>query len=519
MPKRFLVVSLVMALSVTTVEPSYAQPSFNPHGIAQPEGTVSVTLDDGIYESEDSFINIFRVTETWDNGKEMWNVYTHCVSLSEAPCDTKMVTHKSQMVLAQINMPVCEAAGQTFCIEDVAIYKEGTPVTKAAFLSYNAGSFVKEDKARDLPAGAPASLWEASATHTGGAQTYAVQARAEFKYEKGKFKIDWFRVNVFPYLETARTGHQAFEWLERPNGTKLAIGGPGPGFAMSQPGKVGQIHDFEMDTRVQLSLRVPSQLKGWLKGRATDPNFSSTKIDANSNRWNLDAKPVVVPKIRLFTTDDKRTPMMKEHPLWSDGRPQSWTNLWASAEGGWAMKWVKDLKQVANDTATGQAVVWQLGATGWGIGPCDQKAKGISGFVLTNSLAYDSQAPRYSNGFLSYQVAGMHFLPDGTEALGTYDLVMDSEVVRCLYGFSKAPVSGTITITGDGDRNIATTIVSEKNGWMKLAAHGFTFSQKTIKVKLTQKRTTITCISTSKPVKTRKITGLSPKCPTGFKKR
>lgn len=519
MKNKLTILLLATSFSIATVNPAAAETSYNPHAISQPEGTVSVTLDDGIYESENSFINIVRVTETWDNGKEMWNDYTHCVSLSEAPCNPNMVTNKSQMVLAQINMPVCETTGQTFCIENLAIYQEGTTANKAEFLGYNAGSFVKEDKARGLPAGSPASLWKASATHTGGAQSYAVQARAEFRFENGKFKIDWFRVNVFPYVEIDRAGYRAFEWFERPNGTKQASGGPGPGYAMSQPGKVGQIHNFELDTRVQLSLRVPSQLKGWLKGRATDPNFSSARIDASSNRWSLDAKPVIVPKIRLFTTDDKRTPLMKEHPLWSDGRPQSWNNLWTSAEGTGAMNWVKDLKQVANDTATGQAVVWQLGATGWGIGQCDQRAKGISGFVLTNSLAYDAQAPRYSRGFLNYQVAGMHNLPDGTEALGTYDLVMDSEVVRCLYGFNRAPVSGTITITGEGDRNIATTIVSEKNGWLKLAAHGFTFSQKTIQVRLTQKRTTITCVSNSRPTKVQRVTALNPKCPPGFRKR
>jgi hypothetical protein len=114
----------------------------------------------------------------------------------------------------------------------------------------------------------------------------------------------------------------------------------------------------------------------------------------------------------------------------------------------------------------------------------------------------------------------MHYLPDGTtEALGTYDLVMRSDIARCLYGFNRAPVSATITVTGEGDKNIATTVVGEKDGWLKLAAYGFTFSNKTIQVRLTQKRTTITCVSTTKPTKTRKVTGLAPKCPSGFRKR
>jgi hypothetical protein len=39
---------------------------------------------------------------------------------------------------------------------------------------------------------------------------------------------------------------------------------------------------------------------------------------------------------------------------------------------------------------------------------------------------------------------------------------------------------------GSGDRSVATTVVSEKNGWLKLDAYGFTFSKKTIKVIVVQ---------------------------------
>jgi hypothetical protein len=518
--RQLFLYTATFSLVLTSLTPAAAERSFNPHAITQPEGTVSVTLDDGIYETEDSFIHIVEVSETWANGKEMWNTRTHCESLNEAPCNPAMTENSKRMVLAQINMPVCEATSQTFCLETVAIYPEGETAQSAQFIGYNSGSFVPQDASRNLPQGAPASLWQGTAEHTGGTNTYSIQARAEFKLDKGKFKLDWFKVNVFPYVEVSRPNHRGFYWDEEADGDKIARGGPGPGKAMSLPGKVGEIHNFDLDTRVQLKLRVPGELKGWLKGRATDPNFTSTRLGANSNLWTLDAKPVVVPKIRLFTTDDKRTKMMKDHPLWSDGRPESWTNLWTSAEGSGALDWVKDLRTVAEDKATGQAVVWQLGATSWGTGACDSKARGISGFVLTNSLAYEGRAPQYSRGFLNYQVAGMHYLPDGTEALGTYDLVMDSAVVRCLYGFTTAPVSGTITISGEGDRNIATTIVSEKSGWLKLSAQGFTFSNKTIRVKLTQpRRSTITCATTTKPVKVRKVTGVNPTCPPGFRKR
>jgi uncharacterized protein (DUF58 family) len=111
---------------------------------------------------------------------------------------------------------------------------------------------------------------------------------------------------------------------------------------------------------------------------------------------------------------------------------------------------------------------------------------------------------------------------------------MRSDVARCLYKFSTAPISASVSIVGGSDAKIATTVVNERNGWLKLAASGFTFSEKTLQVKLSQeivveptptpsasatakpvvKKITITCVK-GKSVK--KVTAVKPKCPTGYK--
>jgi hypothetical protein len=112
---------------------------------------------------------------------------------------------------------------------------------------------------------------------------------------------------------------------------------------------------------------------------------------------------------------------------------------------------------------------------------------------------------------------------------------MRSDVARCIYGFSKAPISATLEITSsDGTPQIATTIIGEKNGWVYLRAKNFGFSDPIIKAKLSQepevvvtptptptikpaaKRTTITCI---KGKTSKKVTAVKPKCPSGFKKK
>jgi hypothetical protein len=149
----------------------------------------------------------------------------------------------------------------------------------------------------------------------------------------------------------------------------------------------------------------------------------------------------------------------------------------------------------------------------------------VLGVVSTNAMGYDGNPPKFSDGFLNYRVSGLHFAADGkTPNLGTYDLVLRSDAARCLYGFSNAPVSATVSIAGaDGAQSVATTVVTEKDGWLKMKAAGFTFSEKQIKVKITQesraiavKKSTITCV---KGKVTKKVTAASPKCPAGYKKK
>jgi hypothetical protein len=145
----------------------------------------------------------------------------------------------------------------------------------------------------------------------------------------------------------------------------------------------------------------------------------------------------------------------------------------------------------------------------------------VVGVVTTNATAFSEGVPVFSKGMLDYKVAGLHYQPDGKSLNeGSYDLVMRSDVARCLYGFTSAPVSAKISVIGDGGENrVATTLVSEKDGWLKLAAYGFNFSSPTISVKLSQAKSVKTTITCTKGKLVKKVTGVGPKCPAGYKKK
>jgi hypothetical protein len=120
-------------------------------------------------------------------------------------------------------------------------------------------------------------------------------------------------------------------------------------------------------------------------------------------------------------------------------------------------------------------------------------------------------------------------------------LNLRSDVARCLYGFGSAPIQAKIEVSSsDGTPTLATTVINESDGWLKMTAGGFTFSTPQIKVKLSQevsvpapiasptptpsavakpaaaKKTSITCVK-GKTIK--KIIAVNPLCPKGYKKK
>jgi hypothetical protein len=201
-----------------------------------------------------------------------------------------------------------------------------------------------------------------------------------------------------------------------------------------------------------------------------------------------------------------------------------------------AIAWYSALK----DKAPMAPTQWSIRSTNSGSDQkgCFRNNASLSGIVATNSNFFVSGPPVYNQteNSLDYKVASPHFLPNGDVFKGSYNLLMKSDVARCIYGFSAAPVSATVSIVAsDGTAQVATTVLGEKNGWLYLTASGFTFSSPTVRVKLTQaaepvvtpspsssakpaamKKSSITCI---KGKTTKKVTAVNPKCPTGYKKK
>jgi hypothetical protein len=151
--------------------------------------------------------------------------------------------------------------------------------------------------------------------------------------------------------------------------------------------------------------------------------------------------------------------------------------------------------EVAKDKSIGSKSMWiartlsQNEIFSSGTSGCLANSKELTGIVTTNANMYISAPPVFNAATqsLDYKVSSPHFDDKGKLNVGNYNLVLSSEAARCLYNFSKAPISATVSIiSSDGTSQVATSSVTEKDGWLYLSANGFTFSSPTVRVKLTQ---------------------------------
>jgi hypothetical protein len=234
---------------------------------------------------------------------------------------------------------------------------------------------------------------------------------------------------------------------------------------------------FSSESDVSVQVRLPSQVNGWLQGRAEGASAEISKRDAFTNLVTLSGSPANVPvtAVKFYQKDVSQ---------------YAWENC--QGFGPQSIECLKDLDKQLGETAIGRANTWTFSSMlGSRFPKCDSKTPRLEGLLTTNAMVYNGGLPTYKKGSLSYQVGGLHYNHDGTVFKGSYDFIMRSDTARCIYGFTKAPVQVAVTVTDvNGVKSASTSSVSESGGWLRIRARDFTFSTPTINAKITQKLST-----------------------------
>ena len=465
----------------------------------------------------------------------------------------------------------CNSEIRVNCIDSLTATKpDGTVLTgipKEDFRSYNPQKYIG-DLNYDLPTGSSSITYEISGLPHQGGNRYLVVAQLDGRKspQEEKFSSPNLQLGIFAVAfkngsfnpnQTSPTD------LTIPEGwdSKLSIGRSHPHLETCVQQSKTQCavpYSLPLDTTFTLSIRLSSKINGWLHGRVSDATAEFNTSPDGSTVFKVSAKPVIVPMVGMFAKKSELTPALNAFytaapkPLGGTGVCQDFNEtpncLRPQVDFGETgmnefLLWLKMMKETAI-SAPSQWTIRTI-TSGRDYRPyCYDNNSGVSGIVMTNATNYIAGAPQFnvSTQSLDYRVAAPHFLPNGEVFKGTYDLLIASQVARCLYDFSNAPIQATVSVlSADGTEQSSTTTVNEKNGWLHLAAQGFTFSNPTLRVKLTQpsgaksensatsseqsssvikqvtktSQKTITC---KKGKALKKVAGTSPKCPKGYTK-
>jgi hypothetical protein len=494
-----------------------------------------------------------------------------CSSLNDPKCVGQRLNYSAVL-------PKCLSDSDVNCTSDFGIIDANGVKKSAEFARYfpqSAQNQFKGDVSKNLPDGVAGSLYALpAAAHDGGDKYYLSVALTGGIDASGNVQKPNLEVRATPvalessgyFTRSSETVDAGWAYItDGYTGEKRwgiqASGFSGNQYCVANSAKeklCAQKYAFPAETRMYVSLRLSQLPVGWMHGRISAPDIQITSKNSYSEleiQGNPVAVPVVYKKYQYTEMPEALKSLYSfekggyipscspQQDYCAGGRSGPSKNPLTrnvivgpspSSEDG--MEQLKLWIPYIGDKATALMSFWSArtlsGNEMSGASECFADSNKITGIVTTNSTQYSAGPPKFtkSEGTLDYQVSSPHFGTTGDVFKGSYDLVMRSDVARCIYGFSKAPINAMLSITSsDGTPQIATTVIGERNGWLYLQAKNFEFSAPVIKAKLTQeaeiapvvpvkataKKSTITC---TKGKITKKVSALKPKCPSGYKK-
>jgi hypothetical protein len=466
--------------------------------------------------------------------------------------------------VADVNLKICKDATTIDCIAGITTRNTSTKKVTTTFiprpkLTADFGAEVIGDSEVGLPNGGnPLVVSIPEAPHSAG-DLYLV--KSDFFAHRGtnssnKFILDLITNGIYPV--TVEKGNfqpggpnlEADAYVGMPLNVKDAGWQPPYLSGINADAKCLMATEticikaqpFPKDFSIGLTLRMSQGFNGWLYGRMANPEVSvSTSSDKKSVTVQIQAEPVKVPVAFGWTKNSELPSEMlakyekdrggglyvgnnRQAPLENLSILKGHSNKYDDLGVEEFLSWMPLLgdKSVAMPSQWSFQTLNLSSSTAAELSKCTSSVNSLAGLIFTNASVFSAGAPSFDkgSGTLDYKVAAPHLKPDGTLTTGSYDLVLNSTVARCLYGFSKAPIGATVSVvSNDGQAQVATTIINESKGFFRMGAYGFGFSSPTIKVKITQDssaKATITCV---KGKVEKNVTAVNPKCPAGYKKK
>lgn len=463
----------------------------------------------------------------------------------------------------------CTIAVTTNCIETLkATLPSGEVVTAVPGKLWNRGGEYKGDELLGIPDGGSAATWTIKGSNPGGSEEYVLIAGVTGGINVPSMSTQLpgtspnqnvFRGNVFAYLQPVTISNgkyddPAMRLIGRGTGGTGIGGGVSDhlGCMINDTNQCALRASFPLNVTYSLTMKFATNISPWLRGRLVEPSINVVTAPNEGTTLSISAKPMSAPLVAGYINWATAPDWLKsQYPAGTGGTASSpdaftTTNLdtrilrvSVGSSGDLALKSFKEWIPFLKDKPLAMKTYWNLQTIEGQQSPKMQSCAmdSFAGIVTSNSTVYSAGAPAWNEErqTLDYTVGAPHYDTQGNVLVGQYVLSMKSDVARCLYGFSSAPISAKVEIASeDGNPNIATTVIKEDKvtGFLTLVASGFHYSTSQVSVQLTQssvttpepsptpkkvtaKTITIKCV---KGKTTKKITGKAPKCPAGYKK-
>lgn len=501
------------------------------------------------YDDQRTLFRSFSYLESWSEANFATGRYTTCKSVLEEPCAS------SKYLSYETPLSPCSATVIKDCVAGLSLRKSDGNLVEAKLkevLDDNVATGLSDelkkryftpyvgDSTRRIPSSGSPSIWEfPGISHQGGNEFLVIAKLTGQLLDSTANPISKFDVGIqaVSRIMAPVDGQACFYRTQK----DCFIRWPMP-----------------QENAFKLSIKTYANLVGWFHGRIYEPTIGIENLADGQNLYSIEGRPMSVPILAIWAKNTElptRLNQMIEKEFEDRGKQFAGTAYFGGDSKDRSLQAVLDERNPAFDDSYFQRyALWVEVAKDkayainsvWSFRSMDNYSEysrcfsgnTIIGIVTTNSNAYIAGPPKFDGSELTYKVASPHYDSKGNVLVGTYDLLLRSDVARCLYGFSQAPVSASISIVyTDGASKTATTVVGEKNNWLYLSAKNFTYSQPTVKIKLQQlkpsevvkpveevktapvkapMKTTISCLK-GKTVK--KVTAVNPKCPAGYKKK
>lgn len=437
-------------------------------------------------------------------GLHPWNQNINCKTVEDCSRATQM-QYKAYA-------PICNDSKSGNCIADFWINLNGQTF-HPIFESYapkNPSYEFQGDLKRNLPDGKSPSIWKLSDSRFSKDPSYfAVSLVFRGLTAQGDIAFGYSQVNA---------SIDQIEWQKIENNSDLIPSNLANICAAVEKNLCASRVVSKPDVRYGIKFRQGLISSSWIYGRLFKPEFSIAQKDYFPDEWSIEAEPIKTPAISGMISKDTSFEKLP------DGYRTPWTTpRYISSEFG-AVELFEQFRPFMGEKSTSIQSLWNFVVNRDDLYSRYQgcSSNGPIGVLSTNSTTFEGAPPNglgTSDSF-AFSMASPHLEPDGKEFTGFFELKMDTRFADCLYGRYNGAYKAELSIVDEfGIPKISVTSLNRSSKWLTFSASNFTFSKSTFKVKVlknTSSKSTITCI---KGKVTKKITAVSPKCPTGYKKK